>query len=315
MAHLWQGSLHIGLVHFMAFPHAARDPNAALETLRIIANDEFFQVVELTHIDDAQIRKQVKKLLEDAHMEIGYAAQPIILWNNLNPNSLDDAERSAAIEALKNAVDEAHELGATIMAMLSGPYPGEQDKERALDKLVDTIIAVCRYAQEKAPCDRKPLTITLESFDRDVDRKRLIGPSSEAAELAERVKEHVDNFGICVDLSHLPLLNETPEDCMAALGEHLIHVHVGNCVKQVGHPLYGDQHPPFGIPGGENDVEELRVFIEALIYSGYLRRSVPTKLPWLTFEIKPVEGQDWQTVLAATKRVFYEAWSKASGTT
>ncbi|MCS7253141.1 MAG: TIM barrel protein [Armatimonadota bacterium] len=314
MAHLWHGSLHIGLVHFMAFPHAARDPKAAIETLRIIANDEFFQAVELTHIPDEQIRKRVRELLEDAHMEIGYAAQPLILWNNLNPNSLDDVERSKAIEALKSAVDEAYEIGAAIMAMLSGPYPGEENKGEALDKLTNTIVTVCQYAQEKAPSNGKPLTITLETFDRDVDRKRLIGPSQDAAELADRVREQVDNFGICIDLSHLPLLNETPEDCMATLGEHLIHVHVGNCVKQVGHPLYGDQHPPFGIAGGENDVEELRVFIEALIYSGYLRRSVPTKLPLLTFEIKPLEGQDWETVLAATKRVFYEAWSKASGT-
>lgn len=315
MSHLWHGSLHIGLVHFMAFPHAAQDPNAALETLREVARDEFFQVVEITHIADEQIRRQVRKLLEDAHMEIGYAAQPIILWSKLNPNSLDEVERSKAIDALKSAVDEAYELSAKILAMLSGPYPGEEEKGAAMDKLVDTIITVCQYAQDKVPSDRAPLTITLESFDRDIDRKRLIGPSKDAAELADRVKEHVDNFGICVDLSHLPLLNETPEDCMAAIGEHLIHVHVGNCVKQLGHPLYGDQHPPFGIPGGENDVEELRVFLEALIYSGYLRRSVPTKLPWLTFEIKPPEGQDWQIILAATKRLFYEAWSKASGTT
>jgi sugar phosphate isomerase/epimerase len=313
MSKLWQGSLHIGIVHFMAFPHAARDPKVALETVSEIANDEFFQVIELTHIPDDQVRKQIRKVLEDAHMEVGFAAQPILLWNKLNPCSLDDNERSKAVDALKEAVDEAYQLGAVIMGMLSGPYPGDEHKSVAMEKLVESIVSVCQYAQEKAPSGRKPLTITLESFDRDVDRKCLIGPSTDAAEVAERVKERVDNFGICIDLSHLPLLNETPEDCMANLGEHLIHVHVGNCVKQPSHPLYGDQHPPFGVEGGENDVEELRVFIEALIYSGYLRRSVPTKLPWLTFEIKPLPDQDIKTVLAATKRVFYEAWSKSGG--
>lgn len=313
MTDLWHGSLHIGLVHFMAFPETISGEGPILETVKAIAKDEFFQALEITHIADAQVRKDVRKVLETAHVEVGFAAQPLILLNKLNPNSLDDAEREHAISVLKGGIDEAYELGAAMMAMMSGPYPGDDEKAMAMDKLVDTVVTLCRYAQDKAPADGKVLTITLEAFDRDVDKKCLIGPSEDAFQIAERVREQVDNFGLCVDLSHLPLLNETPEECMATLGEHLIHVHAGNCVKDPNHPLYGDQHPRFGIEGGENDVEELRIFLEALIYSGYLKREVPTQLPLLTFEVKPQSGEDWQEVIAGTKRVFQEAWAKAGG--
>ncbi|HID06226.1 MAG TPA: hypothetical protein EYP10_03670 [Armatimonadetes bacterium] len=60
-------------------------------------------------------------------------------------------------------------------------------------------------------------------------------------------------------------------------------------------------------------MEELRVFLEALIYSGYLKREVPTQLPLLTFEVKPQPDEDWQEIIAGTKRVFQEAWAKAGG--
>jgi hypothetical protein len=95
--------------------------------------------------------------------------------------------------------------------------------------------------------------------------------------------------------------------------DSLIHVHFGNCVlRDPSHPLYGDQHPPFGIPGGENDVEEMRLFLEALIYSGFFAKSVPTAMPVLSMEIRPSGSQRPEVIIANGKRTLREAWARLS---
>jgi hypothetical protein len=95
--------------------------------------------------------------------------------------------------------------------------------------------------------------------------------------------------------------------------DNLIHTHFGNCVmRDPENPLYGDQHPPFGIPGGENGIEELRLFLEALIYSGFFAKSVPTSMPVLSMEIKPRPGESSELVMANGKRALKYAWAQLS---
>ena len=85
--------------------------------------------------------------------------------------------------------------------------------------------------------------ISLEAFDDKIDKKCLIGPTPRAVELAERVRQQVANFGLTIDLSHLPLLKESPS-------EFLIHAHAGNCmIADTQDPAYGDMHPRLGYPG------------------------------------------------------------------
>jgi sugar phosphate isomerase/epimerase len=116
---------------------------------------------------------------------------------------------------------------------------------------------------------------------------------------------------LTVDLSHLPLLNETPQEALAAAKDHLAHIHVGNCLmKDVNHPAYGDNHPPFGIEGGENDVQELVEFLEALFDIRYFTKELPTGRPVVTLEVKPLPDQDSALLIAATKRVWKEAWAR-----
>jgi hypothetical protein len=93
--------------------------------------------------------------------------------------------------------------------------------------------------------------------------------------------------------------------------DHLIHVHIGNCLtSEREHPAYGDQHPRFGLPGGENDVPQVARFIEALIYGGYFRKNVPTARPVVSFEVKPLPGEKPELVIANAKRVLREAWAR-----
>ena len=249
----------------------------------------------------------MKAIAANSKLKLGVGAQPLLLLNKLNINDPDEEGRKAAIEQVKIGIDTAYEFGAPICAFLSGPDDPD-NRDHIMDLLVESCVELCEYSKSKAG-DGEPVWLSLEQFDDSIDKKCLIGPSPRAAELAERVKEQVDNFGLTQDLSHMPLLGETPQDMLTPTVDHLIHVHVGNCLMSDPEADgYGDKHPGFGYPGSETDVEELARFLETLIYTGYFEKDLPSGKPIVTFEVAPMTGEDSDLLIAATKRAFVAAW-------
>ena len=295
--------MKVGLIHFMAYPETMRGEGLILETLQKIAEDDFFTAVEISWIKDAKVREKAKKLLEVSHLTVAYGAQPRLLIKKLNLNSFDEAERQEAVNEVKAGVDEAYEIEAKGLAFLSGKDPGEEKREEARKLLVLSIKEICDYAKSKGD-----LGIVLEIFDREIDKKCLIGPAKDARMVAEEVRKEFGNFGLLVDLSHLPLLNETPTQAIMPVKDYLVHAHIGNCIlKDKEHPGYGDQHPRFGIKGGENDVKELTVFLKVLLDIGFLDHQNP---PIVSFEVKPLADESSEVVIANAKRVLREAWAR-----
>lgn len=293
----------------MAFPEVMKGEGPILETLRRICEDEFFQAVEVTWMKDAKIRAEARAMLAQSGMDVIFAGQPPLLLQKLNLNSAKKAERQKAIDQCKASIDQAYELGADILAVLSGPDPGKEKRAQATELLVDSLKELCAYAQEKG--NEKMLSISLENFDRTIDKKCLIGPTTAAAQAAAAVRAEYSNFGLTIDLSHQPLLAEKASEMVITAIDHLIHVHIGNClVKDPSHAAYGDQHPRFGLPGSEVGIEQLKVFLEALVYSGYFKKNCPTSMPVVSFEVKPLAGEESGLVIANAKRTLQEAWAK-----
>ena len=103
-----------------------------------------------------------------------------------------------------------------------------------------------------------------------------------------------------IDLSHFPLLGETPEEAVEYTKDYLIHAHLGNCIMG-DYPGRGDTHPRFGVPGGQNDVEAVARYLRALKRVGYFE-----KMPFgsiLSFEVKPMEGEESDLIIANAKRI------------
>ncbi|MDO8674292.1 MAG: TIM barrel protein, partial [Dehalococcoidia bacterium] len=284
----WQAYMHLGIVHFMAFPETAGGERGILESAARIAGDPFFNVIEITRVKDGATRQALKELLEAAGVEVGFGAQPRLLSQKLSLASLDEVDRQAAITEVKACVDEAYFYNARLLATLDGPQsdPGPAARDRATELLADSLKQICRYAGEQAR--DYVMAISLETFDRTIDKRCLIGPTVEAVRLAEMVREACPNFGLTIDLSHLPLLGETAGEALHMAKDFLIHAHVGNAVvKHPDHPAYGDLHPRFGLAEGENGVAELADFLGVLFEIGYLNKDLPTKKPIVTFEVKP----------------------------
>ncbi len=290
----------LGVVQFMAFPNSDQNPEALLASLKAIALDADFSLIEVTRMPDQETITKVRSLLDSAQLDCGFAATPVILRQSLNPSATDETVRKLAVDELRRCVDEAIDLGAKTLTLMSGPFGGDEAGE--LRAFIKTLDEICAYAADRS--SREPLLILVEPFDRNVDKKALIGPSSLAGELASEMISRHRNFGLLVDLSHLPLLGETVDECLVSLpSESVRHVHIGNCVTVPDDPLYGDQHPPFGYPRSENGVEQVRIFLSALHYSGYFSRPSPYGLPTVSFEVKPLPDQDPLIVLANAKRV------------
>lgn len=301
----WSNYCTMSIVHFMAYPETIRGEGPILETVTEIAEDPFFGAIEMGWIKDPAVRKQVKKTVDTAHIQVGHGAQSALLLQKLNLNSLDDAERMKAVKQLLSSVDEAAEMGAQRVAFLSGADPGDAERSAALEALANSVKQAAGYARDKG------IALTLETFDRTVDKKCLIGPSPVAAEFCRMIREDHPDFGLMYDLSHMPLLYETPDAALTVLRDHLVHIHVGNSVLRPETPGYGDQHPRFGWPGGANDTPQVTEFIRGLFEAGYLKENSPTR-PWIGFEVKPQSAEEPSSlVIASAKRVWQEAWSRA----
>jgi len=296
-------AMKVGIVHFMAYPEAQKGERI-LETIPKIAEDEFFGAIEITTVADPDVRKKVARLLGGAHIVVGYGAQPIQLSNKLDLNALDREQRQKAVERIKAAVDEAYELGAQRFAVLSGPHPGDAHEAEAVKLLVDSLNQICAYA-----ASRGALGVCLETFDRSIDKKSLIGPNALGVEVSKAVRRDHPTFGLMLDLSHLPLQFETSEQALRVAREHLVHAHVGNCVlNERSHPLYGDLHPRFGCEGGENDVPELIEYLRVLRDIGYVGNG---KQNVVAFEVRPHQDDTSAIVVANAKRTLLEAWARS----
>ncbi len=292
--------MKVGIILHMAFDGLANGEGPILECLKKIAKDDYFEAVEVTQIKDVAVRRAARDMIESAHMVVAYGGQPRMLTTGMNINDLDEAKRQAAVQSLKDGIDEAYELKAVGFSYLAGRY-NEDSKEEAFQALVKSTKELCEYAREKGD-----MPVTLEVFDYDIDKRSLIGPVHMAKRLADIICSEYDNFGLLVDLSHIPMIHETIEENILPIKSYIKHAHMGNTViKDPSYPGYGDNHPRFGFPNSENDVEELAAYLRTLLKIGYLNEK---DRPIVSFEVKPFGNEDSELVIASSKRTLNLAW-------
>jgi sugar phosphate isomerase/epimerase len=294
--------MRVGIVHFKAFPGIERGEGPILETLEKICADDFWTAVEVGWMRDYRVLNTARQLLDQSHLTVCYATQPKVLSMKLDLNSFDEKERKAAISSVKSCVDEAYDLGASVIRIIAGKDPGDAKREEAKKLLVDSLQQIMEYAKEEGQID-----FTLKIFDRDIDKKNLIGYFKDALDVAKMLRPSCPNFGLLADLSHFPLLREKPEEAIPLIKDYLESVHLGNCVcADRRHPAYGDIQPRFGVPGGEVDLPEVINYFRVLKANGFFNKP---ELPIVSAEVRPVlAGEVSEIVLANTKRVIRQAW-------
>ena len=251
----WLKYFDLGIVHAMAFPELREGRGPVVERALAIAEDAFFSAIEVVPPEEPAVREELRRVIEVSSLRPVLCAGIPMFLRELDLNALDESQRRAAVEGVKGLMDDAYYFGAEFCQIVPGPDVGPARREEAKRALVGSLVEACSYASREAT--GYELSVAMETFDRTVEKKRLIGPSQEAAALAREVRAECPNFGLSMDLSHLPLIGETPAQALPAVRGLLTHSHLGNCVMQEDSHLFGDMHPRFGMPGSENGVAEV----------------------------------------------------------
>ncbi|MGB9895240.1 MAG: sugar phosphate isomerase/epimerase family protein [Thermoproteota archaeon] len=279
----------VGIVGFMAYPSTNY---STTEAFRELFSDPFFELVEYSFLEEEEWRK-VKEVVNKSKKEISLALQPFTLSKEGDISSLNEEVRAKAVEEIKRRIRISAERNIRTVGLTSGQDPGGEKRKEAVAQLVKSLNEICEYAE------KYKTFVLLEIFDRSYDKKLLMGPIGEAKEVVEEVRKSYENVGILWDLSHAPMLNESPS-VLLNYKEVVSHIHVG-CTKRVNDSMK-DWHPSFYREGAINDVESVVELLEVLNKINYRGA--------LSFEVKPEEGQHPQEAINVSKGVLVTAFLK-----
>jgi sugar phosphate isomerase/epimerase len=278
----------VSVVLSQAFPDLAEQDIP--EVVRRALGDFGFGAVELVAVSDPRIRRQLRTVVENAGAAVICLGGLPLLAAGLTLSG-DDDTRAAAVALACDLVESAIDLGAQALLVTSGPDVNGTDRALARTRLTRSLIEIGEYAGQRGA----GLMVRLEPTDQTVRHRQLVGPTSEALEVVSRAREEVSNVDLNLDLSHLLQLGEDPLHEFRRSRASCRHVHLSNCVLRDRHsPLYGEQHPPFGIAGSEVGVHQLAVVLRTLAEAGYLAAEEPATLG---LEVVPPPGSEPWKVL------------------
>src|SRR5882757_4624803 len=135
----WSHMMDFGVIHPLIYLECRGGEGPIMETLPTIVNDSDFGAIEIAPIKNPEVRQKAKALLAQSQLQVVYLPILPILLEKLEPGSEDADKREATTE-----------------------------------RLVKDLQELCDYAV--AHSDKRMLYLTFENFDRDIEKKRLIGP-------------------------------------------------------------------------------------------------------------------------------------------
>lgn len=293
----------VGVLHSAAYSSTPHDPVST--TLRLL-QDENLQAVEGAWTLEPAEQEEIRKAFAFSGADTVFAVGGIMRRKGINPSADDPKQRETALTELKALTAIASDLGCRMLLVCSGADTAPEHREAAIGYLREAIEELCAHAVALRPQD--PLWITFEHFDRELDQKRLLGPTVETVALIRQIRERHKNVGVTLDLSHLAQLGEDIDEAVETARDVTIHAHVANCGLDPAVPAtFGDSHCRFGAPGGAIDVHGVKTFLLALVRNGFGTAQVPTRLPIISVEMKTPEGEPPELAIAAGLRVLKHA--------
>lgn len=288
----------VGFVHHMLYPKCTEDADYHVDTLKSFVGRPDIESLDCCIPYGEERRKSVMPVVRNCGKDVGYALH-LFPARKISLASLDIQEQALTRLVIAEQIKLAADIGATGFVFVSGA--DIPDNRPAAQKAFKTF---CRWFCSEL--QKYKITALLEPFDRTVDKKFLYGPIDDCVRLADEISQEYDNFGIELDMGHLPLMSEDFNSAVQRCGRHIKRIHLGNCIlKNKSNPLYGDYHPPMGIEDGENDIPELAAFLKALLEIGYLSK---TGRKPLLIETRPYPGNTVEYTIDDAMNRLDAAW-------
>lgn len=292
-----------GVVHGAAYVGHDHDPVTTTE--RFLLNPQI-QAVEGSWDLSPAAAEDLRRRLLWSGCDVVYAVGGFMRRQQIDPSAPTAEDRGQALEKLMRLAETANGYSAAMMLLCTGQDTGPERRAEAVRYFGETVEALCEQARRLRP--ERPMWITVEHFDRNLDQKRLLGPTAETAALLADIRTRHANVGMTLDLSHLVQLGEDIDEAVAAAGDLTIHAHVANCgLDRTAPETFGDSHCRFGAEGGAVSLDDVVRFLRALVRHDYGTRRVATSLPIVSVEMKTPQGETPELVLANGLRMLERA--------
>jgi len=292
----------LGLVHHMLYPACMDDPDDHVRTLSTFVQRDDMETFDCCLPYGEDRRQQLIPLIRDSGKTHITFATHLFPLRKLGLGSPSPAEQAQIRMIVHDMIEQAVAIGASGFIFASGGPPPEEAKDSHFAAFMDFCAWLCGELKPHG------ITALLEPFDTTIDKCFLYGPTRDCVALIDALGPDVTNFGIELDLAHIPLMGETFEQAIRTCASHLARVHLGNCIlRDTSHPRYGDTHPPIGYPGGEIDVSELTVILRCLLEIGYLNT---TERGDLLLEMTPWPGRTVEETVEDSFVRLEHAWQE-----
>jgi sugar phosphate isomerase/epimerase len=289
------------------FPEMSDGSGPIIENIDYVLDSGLFSLVETTYRKGEEDFIKLKNYLAQKQVRTIYLAPSAIYQQKLDLNSLDETERKKAASFLRDFISRAYSLNAEMLLICCGPDPGPEYRKQAKKQLVKSLCELLQYTRTFQK--DYLLELIFENFDRDLQMRRLLGPTNETVDLIMEVKKDYGNINLIFDQSHIRQIGEDHRDSLFLARDCLGHVHLSNCLlRDRSHPQWGDGHPAFNMKGSEMGTQDIVNMFSYLFEIGYLKKGVHKKLPTISLEVKPLPDGDRHSTFKETCDTFLEAW-------
>ncbi len=245
------------LVTQVYYPYC-EEKGATAEILNKVANDGFYQAIEIDCHYEAEEREKIGSINKKQGWTVTQWLTSKIDKEKLDLSALDETMRAQSAQAIIRMLDKAAEMNVHNIAFISGPSPGEDLREKALDSFYRSLCEICAAARAYK------IGVLVEPLDYKAHKRKALGKTEETVQLIQKVREAYDNLYFAFDTAHAAL-NE--EDVQAAILKALPimgQLHFSNAILDINDALYGDYHLPIDIETGflnQAFIEELLQYI------------------------------------------------------
>lgn len=244
------------LVTQVYYPYS-EEKNTTAKILQKVAEDGFYEAIEIDCHYEEEERKRIAELVKENGWMVTQWLTSLIDKEQLDLSSLNETVRNNSVEVITRMFSKAQNMGVHNVAFISGPSPGDDLRQEALEKFYKSLVEICRQAE------MYELNVLIEPLDYQAHKRKALGTTDETIELIKRVREEFSNIYFAFDTAHAALNDENLSQSVVKALPWMDQIHLSNAVLDSNHDLYGDHHMAVGEPGFLN-AEVIREILQLI---------------------------------------------------
>ena len=301
--------IRFGFSNSMLYSKSFDDPVELYASYKAACAFPEYEALESFLPEEEALRKDCLALLKGSGMILNYNSPGYFQLDGPDNICSDDPEiRKNATAHMLQHVDYAGEAESPLFVLTGCADQGEEKRPELIKRYAEAFLKICERAA------RYGQTVVIEPIERHRFKKLLWGPTAETTEFIRQMrKEGASNAALMLDIAHLPLMEETLDEAVAAYGEiGFVHLHMGEAVLDPDNIFYGHTHPPVGVHGGLFAQKDLVSQFEKFIEIGFIPKKPGGKRASISLEVKPYPGASEATSIRLMYEKFYSAFMEAA---